>query len=450
MVRRKSTLASNLNKDNNIKKKRTKIRVKISILMWAAIAINYLDRANLSAATPDIMKELHLNNAEMGIIMSSFFWSYMLCQIPSGWFADKVGHRISLAFAVGWWSIATALTAASRSIGSMVGFRILLGIGESGAYPSNSGVTAKWFPDRERGKASAFFDSGSKVGTAIAMPLIVWIIGQFGWRASFVVSGAIGIIWMAIWVWYYRDPEKHKYINKEELKYIRDGQVKKDGLGKGQAFKIYQLFRYRNIWAMCLGYFTLNYALYFFITWFPTYLVKERGMTMMSMGFVAMIPPLVGMIGEWLGGWLTDYLYHQRKMSLTKARKINLVGGMLLGTSIAFAGTVSSAIICIALLSISYAGLAIAASAIWSLPGDVAPQNMTSTVAGVQNCASNIGGILGPIITGFIVSSTGSFIPALVISGIATLFGAATYLFGLGEIKPIEPKTKSGEHVRPA
>jgi MFS transporter, ACS family, D-galactonate transporter len=424
-------------------RKRTKVRWNIAILMWAAIAINYLDRANLSAAAPEIMKELHLNDAQMGIVMSAFFWSYVIFQIPSGWFADKVGHRISLAFAVGWWSLATVLTAAARGMGSLVGLRILLGIGESGAYPSNSGVTSKWFPDHERGKVSAFFDSGSKVGTALAMPLIVWIISQFGWKASFIVSGMIGFIWMAIWIWYFRDPEKHKYINQEELQYIREGQVKKDGIDKEQPMKWYDLFRYRNIWAMCFGFFTLNYAIYFFITWFPTYLVNDRGMEMMNMGFVAMIPPLVGMIGEWIGGWLTDYLYHRRNFSLTAARKINLVGGMILATFIALAGLVSSAAMSVALLSISYAGLAIAASAIWSLPGDVAPKNMTSTVAGVQNCASNIGGILGPILTGFIVSSTGSFIPALLISGLATLLGAATYLFWLGEVKPIEPRIKS-------
>lgn len=423
--------------------RRTNVRWKISVLMWAAIAINYLDRANLSAATPAIMKQFHLNTAEMGIVLSSFFWSYMLFQIPSGWFADKVGQRISLAVAVGWWSVMTALTSAARGVTSLVGIRVLLGIGESGAYPSNSGVAAKWFPDKERGKVTAIFDSGSKVGTAIAMPLIVWLIAQFGWQASFVVSGAIGIIWMIIWIWYYRDPEKHKYVNKAELSYIRDGQAKKDGLDKERALKWYQLFRYRNIWAMCVGFFMLNYAIYFFITWFPTYLIQARGMALMKMGFVAMIPPIVGIIGELFGGWLTDYLYHRKGWSLTAARKVNLVGGMLLATSIALAGLVTSVSLSVALLSISYAGLTIAASAIWSLPGDVAPKNMTSTVGGVQNCASNIGGILGPVVTGFVVASTGSFIPALLLSGLGTLIGAATYLFWLGKVKPIKPKEQA-------
>ncbi|BBN97924.1 MFS transporter [Sporolactobacillus terrae] len=423
---------------NEIHSKRTNVRWKIGILMWLAITINYLDRANLSAASPDIMRDLHINSAEMGIVMSAFFWSYMIFQIPSGWLADKVGHRISMSLAVAWWSIATAITGLAHGLASLIGLRVLLGVGEAGAMPSNSGIATRWFPDHERGKISAFYDTGSKVGTAIAMPLIVWIVSNFGWKFSFVISGMIGLFWVIAWIWYYNDPEKQKYINKEELSYIRDGQKKKEGLTKEQPMKWYQLFKYRNVWAMCFGFFTLNYAIFFFITWFPAYLVEERGMAAMTMGFTAMIPPLAGIAGEMLGGWTTDYLYFKKQKSLTFSRKFNLVIGMLLATSILFAGITQSIVVCIALLSLSYAGLAFAAAALWCLPGDVAPQNMTSTLGGVQNCASNFGGIIGPIVTGFIITATGSFVPALVVSGIATLLGALTYLFWLGKVEAIK------------
>lgn len=418
--------------------KRSRARWGIAILMWAAIAINYIDRSNLSAAAPVIQKNFHISPTMMGIVMSSFFWTYALFQIPAGWFADKVGQRISLACAVGWWSLMTAATALARGAGSLIGIRLLLGLGEAGAYPSNAGVTAKWFPDKERARVSAIFDSGSKVGTAVAMPLIVWLLNQFGWQTPFVVSGFLGIIWVFIWWAYYRDPEKHKYVNQAEIQYIREGQVKQDGIDKEQPMKWYELFKYRNIWAMCIGFFMLNYAIYFFITWFPDYLVTERGMGLMKMGFVAMIPPLVGLVAELFAGWFSDWLF-SRGASLTVARKINLVTGMLLATSIAFAGLVHSAVWCVVLLAISYAGLEFAASAIWSLPGDVAPKNMTSVVGGIQNCVSNIGGILGPIVTGFVVAVFHSFVTALVISGVATLIGAATYMFLLGRIEPITP-----------
>jgi D-galactonate transporter len=410
--------------------------------MWAAIAINYLDRTVLSATTPALMEEFGLDAAQMGIIMSAFFWSYALFQIPAGWLADKVGQRFSLAFCVAWWSIATALTALSQGLKSLLIFRVLLGIGEAGAYPSNAGVTAKWFPDKERARVSAIFDSGSKVGTALAMPLVVWLMTMFGWKVPFIVSGLLGLIWVAIWWAYYRDPEKHMYVNQDELTYIRDGQVKKEGLNQTQQMKWYELLKYRNIQAMCVGFFMLNYAIYFFITWFPAYLVQERGFELMKMGWVSMIPPLVGLVAELIAGWFSDHLY-SKGYSLTFVRKLSLVGGMLLATMIAFAGLVDSAVLSIALLSVSYAGLTTAACAIWSLPGDVAPPNMTSIAGGLQNCVSNIGGILGPIVTGFIITATHSFIPALLVSGAVTLAGALTYLFWLGKVEPIIPGTDS-------
>lgn len=270
---------------------RTRVRWIIALLMWAAIAINYLDRTILSAAAPTLMKEFHISPIEMGVVMSAFFWTYMLFQIPAGWFADRVGQRLSLGLAVTWWSIATALTVVCRGVTSLVFVRVLLGIGESGAYPSNAGVTAKWFPDKERARVSAIFDSGSKVGTALAMPLVVWMLTAFGWETPFIVAGLIGLVWVVIWWAYYRDPEKHKYVNQEELNYIREGQTKKEGIDNVQPMKWYELLKYRNIQAMCVGFFMLNYAIYFFITWFPTYLVEERGMQLMKMGYVSMIPP---------------------------------------------------------------------------------------------------------------------------------------------------------------
>ncbi|UUZ83768.1 MFS transporter [Paenibacillus sp. P26] len=417
---------------------RTNVRWTIAPLMWAAIAINYLDRTVLSAAAPALIKEFHMDPSQMGLILSAFFWSYALFQIPAGWFADKVGQRISLALSVAWWSVATALTVVSQGLKSLILFRVLLGLGEAGAYPSNAGVTAKWFPDKERTRVSAIFDSGSKVGTALTMPFVVWMLTEFGWKVPFIVSGLIGLVWVVIWWAYYRDPEKHLYANQEELAYIRKGQVKKEGLDNVQPMKWYELLKYRNILAMCVGFFMLNYAIYFFITWFPTYLVQERGMRLMKMGWVSMIPPMAGLIAELLAGWFSDRLY-EKGYSLTFVRKLNLVGGMLLATMIAFAGLVNSVAWSVVLLSISYAGLTSAACAIWSLPGDVAPRNMTSVVGGLQNGVSNIGGILGPIVTGFIVSVTHSFIPALLVSGGATLIGALTYMFWLGKVEPIEP-----------
>lgn len=416
--------------------KRTKVRFSIAILMTLAIAINYLDRTVMSAAAPTLSEELQISPEAMGWIMSAFFLSYALCQIPAGFIADRFGQRKTLAGAVLWWSMATAATALAKTPFSFISTRILMGMGEAGAYPCNSGITAKWFPDRERGRITALFDSGSKFGTAFAMPLVVWIIAKWGWESAFIFCGALGFLWVIAWLKIYHDPEQHPKVSEAELKYIRDGQIKKEGIDNIQPMKWYELFRYRNVQAMCMGFFLLDYAIYFFITWFPAYLMMERGMSLEEMGFAAMLPPLCGIAGQWLGGFTTDYLFIKYN-NINIARKVPIVGGMLVATSIAFSGLVESTSVMMFLLCLSYAALAFAASAIWSLPGDVAPRNMTSVLGGMQSAVSNCGGVLGPIVTGYIIGATGSFMWALIVSGIACAVGALIYLVMLRDIKPI-------------
>lgn len=420
--------------------KKSNARFVIAFLMITAVVINYLDRTVMSAAAPEIMNDLNIDASKMGYIMSMFFFSYALMQIPSGWLADKFGQKITMGIAVVWWSFATAVTAACHTVSGFIGARIFMGIGEAGVNPCNVGITAKWFPDHERGKVSALFDSGSRFGTAFAMPLVAWMIAIYGWHVPFLVCGALGIIWAVIWFLVYTEPERCKFINEAELAYIRNNQVKKEGIDKNQSMKWYQLLKYRNVLSMCFGFFCLNYAIYFFITWFPTYLIKERGLQLMTMGWMAMLPPLCGIIGEWIGGWFTDY-YYKKTGNLTRARKINIIGGMLVGTLISFSVFANDDIVCIILLCISFAGLTFAGAAIWSLPGDVAPRNMTSVLGGIQNCASNIGGFIGPIVTGYIITVTNSFVIALVISGIFCFLGAINYAIFLRDIKPISIDT---------
>ncbi|PKG23767.1 MFS transporter [Niallia nealsonii] len=407
--------------------------------MWLAIAINYIDRTVLSAAAPFITKEFNLSAGQMGIIMSGFFWSYALLQIPAGWFADKFGQKKALGIAVLWWSLATAVTGLATGFKSLLGFRVALGVGEAAAYPSNAGIASKWFPDKERATVSSIFDSGSKFGGAIAMPLIVWLMAAFGWKWTFAIIGLLGVAWGIVWFLFYRDnPEDHKGVNKEELHYIRSGQTRKDGLTNVQPMKWYQLLKYRNIWAMCLGFFFINYNSYFFITWLPTYLVQERGMNLIEMGFIASLPLLVAMVVEVIAGWSSDKVVSSGKLSLTATRKLFLIIGLLMASCIGFAAFAESAVLAVILLCVAKSGTTVAASQVWALPSDVAPKNMTSVVAGMQNTVSNMGGVVGPIITGFIVGATGSFVPALLFSAGLIVLGIFNYLFLLGKVKPID------------
>ncbi|WP_152647561.1 MFS transporter, partial [Rhodopseudomonas palustris] len=397
--------------------KATKVRWIVAGLMWSAIAINYIDRTVLSVAAPHLSKELSIPADQMGFILSAFFWSYALLQIPAGLLADRFGQKRGLGASVGLWSFATAATGLATGFYSLFAMRLGLGVGEAGAYPSNAGIASKWFPDRERATISGLFDSASKFGGAVAMPLIVWLMAMVGWRMTFVVIGAVGIVWTLIWWLFFTEtPEKHPMMNKAELDYIRGGQAMKHGEDDSISMRWYELLRYRNVWAMCLGFFTINYISYFFITWLPTYLVREKGMGMIQMGFIAALPLLAGLVAEIIAGMASDRIVRSKRLSLTATRKLFLIGGLTMALCIGLAAIAESVALTVALLCVAKAGTTIAASQVWALPGDVAPKNMTSVLAGLQNMVSNFGGVVGPIVTGFIVVKTGSFNAALLFS----------------------------------
>ncbi|MFP3558438.1 MFS transporter [Paraburkholderia sp. SIMBA_049] len=416
---------------------RSRVRWWVAGLMWAAIAINYIDRTVLSAAAPRIQSEFHLSAVEMGVVMSAFFWSYALLQLPAGLLADRFGQKKVLGFAVLWWSIATAVTGFASGFRSLVALRIALGIGEAGAYPSNAGIASRWFPRHERATVAGIFDSGSKLGGAIALPLIAAMLAAFDWKITFALTGLLGVVWFVVWKFSFSDsPRDHKWVNAEELAHIQNGQAAQT-LERSARPQWRKLLAHRNIWAMCIGFFMINYNSYFFITWLPTYLVKARGMTMMEMGWMASLPLLTSIIVEILAGWASDRVYASGKLSLTATRKLFLVVGLVMASSIGFAAFADSAAMAVLLLCIAKSGTTVAASQVWALPGDVAPPNAVSMVAGVQNTVSNIGGVVGPIVTGAIVGATGSFVPALVFSSVLIGIAILNYLFLLGKVEPI-------------
>ena len=306
-----------------------KIRWLMIWLCFLANAIGFIDRANIAVATPAIQSELGLNAAEMGLVLSAFFWTYAFMQIPAGWIVDRIGVRLSLTFAVAWWSLFTMATGLARGLSHFIGARLLLGVGESASLPSFTKVAFNWFPHTERGLASAVFNSGSTAGSALALPLVTWLIVMMGWRGSFVVTGLLGIAWALAWWFVYRDPERHRAIAPEQVTRL----LAERGASAPPATPIpwAALFRYRSIWGLMIGLFCLNFSIYFFITWFPTYLMEARGFSLAALGTLGMLPAVMAVLGNWLGGWTSDKLIH-RSWSPTRARKICLVGGMLLSS----------------------------------------------------------------------------------------------------------------------
>ncbi|WP_044041607.1 MFS transporter [Caballeronia insecticola] len=407
-----------------------KMRWVVIFLAFLAIAINYIDRANLAVAAPQIEKALNIGPAEMGFILSGFFWTYALMQMPFGWFVDRAGARIALPLAVGWWSVFTALTAAATSVSGMFGCRLMLGVGEAGAYPSCAKLVSQWFKKEQRAFATSIFDSGSRVGSALSIPVVALIISSVGWEASFVITGLLGFVWILGWFLIYRTKSKGDLTGETDV--APQPVAPKNKVSWGS------LFKYRTLWGMMLGFFCLNFVIYFFITWFPSYLVQAHGFSLKSLGTLGMIPALMSIPGGWLGGWVSDALF-KRGWSLTAARKTCMVGGMLLSSVITLSAFTNNTFLMLAFFGIAYGSLAFAAASIWSLPSDVAPTpDHVASIGGIQNFASNLAGIVITTFTGVMLSITkGSFVIPLCVAGGFCFLGAFSYLVIVGKIEPL-------------
>jgi MFS family permease len=412
-----------------------KLRWLMLALCFTATAINYVDRATLAVGAPFIQHELGIDSATMGLLLSGFFWTYALMQLPLGWLVDRVGPRIVYAAAVTWWSVFTALTGLVSGAASIFGARLALGAGEAACYPSNAKVAALWFPVHERGLAAGIFDSGSRTGAALSLPIIAGLVGAFGWRMSFVIAGGLGVLWTIAWLLLYRDPAAHPRISSTQLRLLRSAQPAST---TREAIPWASLFRQRTVWGMMLGFFCLNFVLYFFITWFPSYLMNVRGFSLRQLGSLGMLPALVSVPTEWLGGWTSDTL-HRRGWSLTAARKTCIVAGLLCSSSIFCAAFTSGLAATLAFFTLAYSGAAFAAANVWSLPADVAPSSaLVGSLGGIQNAAANLAGVITATFTGFMLQITGGsyLIPLLVSAGFCIL-GAVSYLFIVGRLEPL-------------
>jgi ACS family glucarate transporter-like MFS transporter len=409
-------------------------------LAFAAITINYIDRANLSVALPYLDEELHLDPALAGVVLGAFFWTYSLFQLPLGWLVDRVGARTMFAAAVAWWSVFTAATALARGFGSLFGLRLLLGIGEAGAFPAATRVVEEWFPRRERAIASGIYDSGARGGTLLAIPLVTALIAGVGWRGSFLVTGGIGLVWVAVWLWVYRVPRLNRWITPGELTYIEAGGARTEESDAEPTLRWRDLFRNRTVWGMAAGFGCQSYVIYFFITWFPTYLVRERHFTLLQLGIWGTVPGLVAFAGNFLGGWASDALV-RRGRSLTYARKACIVAGMLGSALIGLVGLAPNAALALVLLSISFGSVTFATSSIVALPADIAPTSgpsLAGSIQGFQNGIANLAGIASPVIIGGLYGATGSFGWGLVSAALVALLGCVIYLVVVERIEPLD------------
>src|SRR5436305_10821265 len=287
----------------------TKARFKVLWLLFALTIITYLDRLCIAAAAPAITETFHFLPSQMGYIFSAFTLAYAAFEIPSGWLGDYFGTRKALARIVIWWSIFTAFTSLSTGFFSLLLVRFLFGVGEAGAFPTIARSISCWFPSSHQGRALSIAFVGNFLGAAVTTPMVFLLVAWQGWRLPFVEFGAIGIVWALIWYWWFRDrPEEHPAVNAEELRFIRSDQVDASHLGHAQRVPWSVLLRSTNLLFICGMYFAFGYALYFYITWLPTYLLNARGFSEHYAGLFSALPWLASAAGVWLGGLLTDWL----------------------------------------------------------------------------------------------------------------------------------------------
>ncbi len=398
-------------------------RFRVLALISVGTMINYLDRTVLGVAAPSLSSELRISPTVMGLIFSAFSWSYAASQIPGGWLLDRIGTRLTYFLAVTLWSLFTLLQGFAGGVASMLAFRLGLGVSEAPCFPTNGRVVATWFPEHERAQATAVYTVGEYLGLACFGPLLFWISRQFGWRLLFWVVGAAGVVFAGIWWVMYRDPETCGPIATP----VRAAPV--------NWAQIRQLLRYRQVWGASIGQFGGNSTLVFFLTWFPTYLAKERHMDWMRAGFYALIPYLAAACGVLLGGWGSDTLL-KRTGNRNLARKLPLIAGLFGASTIILANYVTSDALVIAIFSTAFffqgmTGLG------WTVIPDVAPAQMLGLTGGIFSFAANLAGVATPIVVGAIFDATGSFFFALAYVGAAALLGAFSYVFVLGNVERI-------------
>jgi ACS family D-galactonate transporter-like MFS transporter len=430
-----------------MKNKRTGlVRYRILALLFINVVINYMDRTNISVAGTSISREFNLNSVQLGWIFSAFGWTYMALQIPGGILTDYLGSRSLYSLSLISWSFVTLMQSLANGFAVLLGLRLAVGVFEAPAYPINNRVVTSWFPDKERASAIAVYTSGQYLGLALMTPAMAAIQYYLGWRGLFLVTGFTGIAWGIIWYFIYRDPKKSKRVGQPELDYIEKGggiidhqPGKKAGKSAFSWENIKTVFSYRKLWAIYIGQFAINCTLWFFLTWFPVYLVKYRGLSFIKTGFLASVPFLAAFCGILISGFLSDYMT-RKNVPVGIARKLPVITGLLLSVFIIGANYVESTTLIILFMSIAFFGNGMA-SITWVMVSLIAPKHLIGVTGGAFNFVGNLASVTVPFIIGYLVKG-GNFEPALLFVGALTMVGVICYVFLVGKIERVTVKEK--------
>jgi MFS transporter, ACS family, glucarate transporter len=431
--------------------RRTRVRWLIIATLFVITTINYADRATFSIAGQSASKELGLDAVAMGYIMSAFAWAYVLGQIPGGALLDRFGSKKIYTAALVLWSFFTLLQGFAgiftgfAAAAALFAMRFLVGLAESPSFPANARIVAAWFPGSERGTASAIFNSAQYFSLVAFAPLMGWLAHSFGWRSVFLVMGAVGIVAAFFFVKLIHSPVEHPAINKAEFDYIEAGgglvRMEDKTANAGAAFtwaNVRQVLTSRMLLGVYIGQYCINVLTYFFVTWFPIYLVKARGLSILQAGFTAALPALCGFAGGLLGGMISDHLL-KKTGNLDVARKTPLLLGMILATCIVICNFVEQEWLVIVIMAAAFFGKGVASLG-WAVVADTSPKAMAGVTGGIFNTFGNVAGIVTPIVIGYIVQATGSFDGALIFVGAHCLIAVLAYFLIVGKIQRLQLK----------
>ena len=427
----------------------THVRYLIVTLLFVASTFSYGDRVVLSIAAVEVKGELHLDALRLGYLLSGFSWAYVCAQLPAGAMLDKFGSKRVYGIAIIGWSICALLAGLSGYLPAAIAFyalfavRFMSGLAQSPVFPGNGRIVAAWFPTSERGRASAIFNSSQYFSLVLFAPVMGSIAQKLGWKACFWFEGLIGLALAMLWFKNIYGVKAHPRISQAEIQYIENG----GGLASLDAGKrpagttlswpaIKALLSNRMLLGIYLGQYCITTLTWFFLTWFPIYLNQARHISIIKVGFLAALPALCGFAGGILGGVISDRLLRNRR-SLTFARKVPIVTGMMLAITMIGCNYVSTSLSVMILMSIAFFGKGIGALG-WTVISDTSPRNLIGVNGGLFNMIGNLAGVTTPIVIGLIVKYTGSFQWALVFVAGTALLAIVAYVPIVGEIKRVE------------
>lgn len=394
------------------------------VVLWLTVAaymITYMDRVVIASAVPAIRAEFGFDMPTMGWILASFRWGYALFQIPGGWLGDRIGPRRALTMIVTWWSIFTSLTVLAWSAWSMAAIRFFFGIGEAGAFPIATRSLSRWILPAERGFAQGITHAGSRLGAAVTPPLVVALIAWAGWRAPFLTFGILGVVWSAVWFFYYRDtPDEHRGTNEAERELIRKALGRRRSETAAASVPWRRLLSNPVLWYLSAMYFCYAYCISVYLDWFPAYLNDRRGFSLAEMGFYASLPLFAGTAGDLLGGWTSDRIL-RRTGDLRIARRSVAVAGFVIGAmGIVPAALTADPIWCVAFSCVAVFGIELTVGVSWAIPLDIGG-DYAGSVSAVMNTCGNVGGAISPALLAYLVGGYGWAAPFLVASALCVL-----------------------------